>query len=389
MDTSFFNQLNEGQDKEKKKLYKKISAIAAGVVVAIFAVIFISYLVLNRTFESFEIVQERERADSHNVMYEPYKNQLLKYSTDGISMVDKEGKDVWNGGYEMEKPVVDQAGNYVLVADVEGKQFYIYNGKDAGVQIETTLPIERAKVSADGHVAVLLQDEDSDCINIYNPYSTTHSLEVEVPTNVLENGYVLDYDISPDGDSLVVAYMLVKNGAMENKVCFYNFSDIGQDQNMLVGGKSYETSMIGRIEFVAEDEVAIMHETGFDLFSNMKKPTPNVEKTFDQSIKSADCNEEHVLVILGEGDTSTLHLYNLRGKEELEQSFFGKYSKVQLTKQEIIFYDNQNCYILRTNGKEKLNYKFAEECDYFFPAEGDNQYYYLDEAKIQLVKLAG
>lgn len=36
-------------------------------------------------------------------------------------------------------------GDYVSVADVGGKQCHIYNGKDEGVTVETSLPIVRAK----------------------------------------------------------------------------------------------------------------------------------------------------------------------------------------------------------------------------------------------------
>jgi hypothetical protein len=321
-----------------------------------------------------------------------FQNQLLKYSRDGISELDESGATLWNGGYEMEQPYVDTAGSYVMVADIGARQFYIYNGEDQGVNIETTLPIGRAKVAENGKVAVLLHDEDSDVVNIYDPYSAADQLEVEIPTNVADDGYPLDFDISPDGNSLVIAYMLPEGGAMENKVCFYNFTEVGQDQNTLVGGKTYEKNMISHIEFVGDDEVAIFYEDGFSLFTNMKKPDEIFEKTFDEEIKSVACDEDNILVITGTAattDNQELHLFNLKGKEELSQTISYKYSDVQMADREIFFTDDQTCYIMRKNGTEKFSFDFGKKYEYFFPSSKDNQYYYLEETTIQLIKISG
>ncbi len=50
----------------------------------------------------------------------------------------------------MKQPQVDVCGDYVSVADVGGKQCHIYNGKDEGVTVETSLPIVRAKSGKTG-----------------------------------------------------------------------------------------------------------------------------------------------------------------------------------------------------------------------------------------------
>ena len=71
--------------------------------------------------------------------------------------------------------------------------------KMKALPLTTSLPIVRAKVARQGVVAILLQDKDSNVLNIYNPYSNAESLLVEIPTNVSEEGYPLDFDISPDG----------------------------------------------------------------------------------------------------------------------------------------------------------------------------------------------
>ena len=195
-----------------------------------------SYLYGNRCYRGYEVKNKVNRGDSNNVNYRYHNGNILKYSRGGISEINNEGKSLWNGGYEMKQPQVDVCGDYVSVADVSGKQCYIYNGKDEGVTVETSLPIVRAKVARQGVVAILLQDKDSNVLNIYNPYSNAESLLVEIPTNVSEEGYPLDFDISPDGKSVVTSYMIAGSSDFETKVSFYNFTEVGQDKNTLVGG---------------------------------------------------------------------------------------------------------------------------------------------------------
>lgn len=387
---------NISSDTQKTKNRRRqiilLCSVGAAVLVGIAAIVIFAYYYMNRSFSGYDVVSETARTDSNNVTYRSFQDKLLKYSRDGISLVDESGKAVWNGGYEMEKPAVDTCGDYVIVADIGAKGFHVYNEKDQGVDLETVLPIGRAKVSANGKAAVLVHDTDSDIINIYDPYNTVDQLEVEIPTNVVDDGYPLDFDISPDGNSLVIAYMLVANGEMENKICFYNFTEVGQDQNTLVGGKSFDQNMISGIDFVAEDEVAVFYENGFSLFANMKKPEPVFEKTFDKEMKSVCHDKENILVITGKAGSTEdqeAHLFNFRGKEEMTREVRYEYSEVFMTDQDILFTDEQTCHILRKNGKEKFSFDFGKNYDYFFPATKDNQYYYLDKASIQLVKLSG
>ncbi len=386
-----FSEKDFEDDRNKKKRRRlRVLAISIGaaLIIGIAAIVIVSYYYVNRSFSGYDVVSEINRADSNNVTYRSFQNNLLKYSRDGISLLDGNGKTLWNGGYEMENPQVDICGEYVAVADIGAKKFYVYNGKDSGVDMEMPFPIGRLKVAANGKVAVLLHDEDSDVINIYDPYNTVEPLKVEVPTNVTDNGYPLDFDISPDGDSLVAAYMLA-SGGMETKVCFYNFTEVGQDQNTLVG-KSFEKNMISCIKFIAEDEVAICYENGFSFFENMKKPEMAFEKTFDKEIKSLGYDEDHILVITGNAGSTEdqfAHLFSFRGKEEMTEKIGFKYTDIMMVDQEIIFTDDQSCHILRKNGKEKFFFDFGKKYEYFFPAKRDNQYFLLDETTIKKIKI--
>ena len=309
------------QSVEKEKKRRRIllfGSIAAAVIVALTAIVIISYYYMNRSFSGYDVEHEITREDSNNVEYLSYHGKLLKYSRDGISALDKTGNVLWNGGYEMQQPQVDICEDYVAVADIGSKTCIAYDGTNPGKEIETTLPIGRVKVSADGKVAVLLHDDDSDVINIYDPFSAGEQLLVEIPSNVLDDGYAMDFDLAPDGKSIVISYLVTNNGMMENKVCFYNFTEVGQDQNTLVGGKSFEQKMISQIEYVDSDRVVIFTEDGFTIFKDMKKPEIQAEVTLKEDMKSIAVDDKNILVVTGVAgniDDQIVHLYTLQGKE--------------------------------------------------------------------------
>ena len=390
-DNTYSNsQTNKDTVSSLQKNRKMILIVSLIIVLGTSTLMIVSYYVNNRSYNYYQVKNEVSRSDSNNVSYSYYNGNILKYSRSGINTIDNTGKSLQNGGFEMKQPQIDICGTYIIAADVTGRQFYVYNGKDEGTKIETTLPIVRAKISNQGMAAVLLQDADSNVLNVYDPYNSTNILLVEIPTNVNEEGYPLDFDISADGSSVVVSYMVSDGKTVENKVNFYNFTEVGQDRNTLVGGKTFGENMIGKIEFTGNNEAAVFHEKGVTLFSNMKQPAVTAELTFKEPIQSMAYSDNYIAVVTGTTDSEQkdLHLYDLRGKEKLVRSISYKYSDMQLYGEEIIFSSSHSCYILRTNGHEKFAYEFEQEIDAVFPTASSGIYTLIKKDTIQKISLS-
>lgn len=385
----FYGPGGEGGQGNSKKNRRIFFAVAGIVIVGVGILMVLSYYFSNRCYKNFRVQNKLDRSDSHNVKYMYFNGDLLKCSRSGISIMDNTGKSLQNGGFEMNQPQVDVAGEYVVAADVTGKQFYVCNGEDEGRTIETILPVVRAKISRRGLVAVMVQDSDSNVLELYDPYNSAEKLIVEIPTNVREEGYPLDFDISPDGKSIVIAYMTVNGSAVENKVNFYNFTEVGQDKNTLVGGKTFEDSMVGQIEFVGDDEVAVFHEKGVTLFGQMKQPEVVAELTSDEAIRSAAFSEDYIAVVTGEPEAGqqTFFLYNLRGKKKLERKISYSFTDMKIYGEEIFFLSNHSCHILRTNGREKFAHEFEEGIEDLFPTENSSIYTLIRTDTIQKITL--
>ncbi len=375
---------------EKNRQRWIVSGVLAGLVLLGAGLGLFSYYFENRCYKQYQIQGKVERSDSNNVQYMYHEGNILKYSRSGISEIDNEGKSLWNGGYEMKQPQVDVCGEYIVVADIGGKQFYVYNGENDGTVIETSLPIVRAKVAGQGVTAVLLQDKDSNVLNLYNPNSNAESLLVEIPTNVAEEGYPLDFDISSDGKSVVTSYLAAKGSSIETKINFYNFTEVGKDSNTLVGGQSFGDKMIAGVEFVEDDKVAVFHEKGVSVFEHMKQPEKTMEKDFSEDIKSFAFGNGYMAVVLekdGKIENQKLILFDEKGKEKLNKKISYEYADVEIYGEEIVFTGNRSCNILRFNGHDKFAYRFEEEIDAVYPTSNGRIYTLIDMSTIQKIKL--
>lgn len=381
---------DRGNDMERSGKNYKIFIVAGMILVfGIGILLALSFYFNNRCYDSYQVNHEVGRSDSNNVSYAYFNGDIVKYSRSGISVLDNRGKSLQNTGFEMKQPHIDICGDYIVVADVMGKQFYVCNKENEMRQVETTLPVVRAKVSRHGMVAALLQDSDSNVLNVYDPYSSTDSLLVEIPTNISEEGYPIDFDISLDGRSVAVSYMMINGNQIENKVSFYNFTEVGQDKNTLVGGRSFEDNMIGQIEFVGDDKVVVFHEKGFTVFGGMKQPEVTAELFLDETIQSMAYSEEYIAAVTGKADDGkkTLHLYDLAGKEQMAKQIAYEYTDMQIYGDEIFFTSNHSCHILRTNGREKFTYDFQDSIEAVLPTTNASIYTLIDPDKIQRIKL--
>lgn len=354
----------------------------------IFFLLFKSFM--NRQYTSYEVVEETEITANSFVKYKSYNNKILRYSRDGVLAVDASGKTIWNGSYNMVSPTVDICGKYVVVADVGGKSLFVYSGESQGREVTTDYPIVQACVSEHGIVAVLLEQPNSNVINIYDPYDVSNKLLVEIPTNV-DDGYPVCIDISPEGTNLVAAYVCVTSGKIQSRVAFYDFTDVGQNTNCLVGAKNYDESVISDVRFLGSNNICIFTDNGFSVWQNARQPKEAFSKTYNTKIRSALCNKKYVGMIVENSNKDNpyqMEIYDMEGEKTLDIGINSDYTTARMYDNNEIFLSSASqCTILRLNGVEKLSCNVDGKVLEFLPAGNINKYYFVMENKIQKIKL--
>lgn len=374
------------EERQKRKWVIGIIIVICFIILLIAGLGFYHWYI-NRDFRDYEVTGSVNIKDSASLEYVAAKNSIIRYGRDGITAINRKGEDIWAGSYEMANPKLNICGDSAVVADIGGTALYVYRGRDTGVNFSVDYPIVEACVSRQGVVAVLVEEASSNTIAIYDPFAKTTKLLVEIPTNV-EEGYPISFDISPDGKSVVAAYLCVTTGVAQSRVAFYNFTDVGKNANCLVGAQNYDDTVVAEIAFFDEDHVCLFGEKGFYIWENMKQPKLSVKKEFSSTIRSAFMDEDHVGMITDRGDgKEDLNLYDVDGDKKLHLVIETGYSSVQIVGDEILLNSDSKCAIYRINGVKKYASELKNRISYFFKGNSRNAYMFIQNSKIKLIKL--
>lgn len=387
------SERNENQRLEiAKKRHQFIirGTIAAVIVILILAAFLVYRMCSSNTFHSYKVIQSIKRSDSSSAVYQEYSGKLLKYSRDGALGYDIDLHKNWSGSYNFSSPLMDTCGEYVALADSGGKEIYVFDGKDSPVQINVLHPISLIQVASQGVVAVVMENDDSDMVQLYDS-ENSNKLLVEFSTNVDEDGYPVDISLSDDGSKLVTSYLSVANGVTTTKLTFYNLGEIGKNySNKIVGSESFEQEIVSKVQFLGNDTVCAFGENGFTLYS-MKQLVDTVKTVkIKTPLKSIFCTEENIGLVCKDSDKTNKNevlLYNLKGKRIMSSNLDFAYTNVYMTDDQIFFLSSQECHIMRTNGTLKFSGTFSRQISYLMPVNSFNKYILVDQDRISLIRI--
>ena len=129
-----FNEDNENQnvieiDGEVKEKRHKRAQLA--IIFAILLCLFLGGYVIycNRYYKEYQVLATTGKKDASTMYYMPFHGKLLKYSKDGISYLNSKGEGIWTESFTMKQPKAVVCEDYVVVADLNGNSYYLFDEK--------------------------------------------------------------------------------------------------------------------------------------------------------------------------------------------------------------------------------------------------------------------
>lgn len=363
----------EQDDKPKKRHISVKIVIAVAACIAAFALF--AYLVYNRKFSTFydvvweeELFEEGSKSDAFRE-YIPYADGMIRYSKDGASYIDSDGKTVWEKSFQMNSPAADVNGNYAVIADEGGSSIYIFNKNGNTGTATTILPLTKAVVSQYGVVFVILKDKNAEWITSFK--ADGGAIDLSVKSIISGDGYPLDLSVSPDGSQLITSYVSIENGVVSNKVIFRNFGEIGKntDARRIVGGFSDEFAgkLISRVHFSDEIYSQAFYGGGVVFFSNKVLTSPKVIKNvqYSEEMMSIAYSDKYVAVVLRQDGEEAetpyrLEIFRTDGKLVGTAGFDFQFENIEIQGDDIIFTGKDAVHIYRTNGNIKAELQIEE-----------------------------
>ena len=130
-----------GRTSHRRRISRKGKKVITAAVIAA-AVCLVFLYAEKRSYHSYKVLNTSEQEDVVSTQYVDMDGDILRYSPDGVSVVDNSMNTIWNETYTMQNPIADVNGSRAVVADSEGTSLYICDKK--GVMWSSAAPTAAA-----------------------------------------------------------------------------------------------------------------------------------------------------------------------------------------------------------------------------------------------------
>lgn len=358
--------LKEKLEQNRKRRFRTRAAILALVVIVIGGFVLYNQL---HTFNDYIITESIENVVSPGTKYEAIGKYIYRYNSDGVSCVSRNNELKWSITYNMQAPIVDVCGKTMVIAEQQGNQVYVVNEEGQVGSFETLLPILKVRVSKQGVVAVVLEDDNVTWINLYKSDGTAIASD---KTTVAESGYPLDMDLSPDGEKLAVSYLGIEEGIMQTDIVFYHFGSAGKSENdYVVSRTTYQEEVMPEIYFTGNACAVAVSDSGFVVFKGSDEPKQSATVSFDQEIVSCFHDDDRIGFLFadttGEADYR-MEIYNYRGKRKAKRLVNADFDEVKMQDGQILMFSEKECHVFTSSGRKRFDspYEKAVQDIFYF-----------------------
>jgi hypothetical protein len=309
-----------------------------------------------RTYHNYKIVKSSDQEDVVSTQYVEMNGKILRYSPDGVSLVTKNLQTVWNENYSMENPVADVREGAAVIADVDGTSLMIFDKNGKTGSVTTSYSIVKARVSSGGLVAAILDGGDDTWINFY---ASDGSLIAENQTKIDDPGYPLDIAVSDNGVVMMVAYQFIDGGDTTSYVAFYNFGEVGQNEDdKIVSGYTYDGVIVPQIEYLSGNKSVALRDDGFTSYSGKEIPKEVITVEEENEIISTFYDDDIIgLVFKNEDDDYqySMSVYSTSGKLKFTKNFNIPYTSIKVSGGNIIMYNSSQINVITSSGTERYS----------------------------------
>ena len=381
-----------GNGKHKKSVGKYMpDTMRRGLMIAAAAVALIFLVVLyiqKRSYHDYKILKTSEQEDTISTNYAEMDGKILRYSHDGVSLVNKNLDTLWSETYDMQTPMADVCSGKAVIADKDGTALEIYDKSGKTGSITTSYSIVKAKVSKSGVVAAILDGGDDTWIDFY---STDGSLIAENQTKVDDPGYPMDVALSDDGVIMMVTYQFVEGSDTTSYVAFYNFGDVGQNEDdRIVSGYKYEGVVIPQIQYLSNNRSVALKDNGFTIYQGSQIPKEVKTVETDKEIVSTFYDDDMIGMVFKNDSKDKqymMEVYTTEGKLKFKQDFNIPYTTIRLSGGNILMYNSSQMCVMNSRGVQKYMGSVDGTIKDFFKI-GWNRYMLVLDSGVDVIKLS-
>lgn len=371
--------------------YRKLGLLHKAVITvcAVLAVILIVMLFIEkRSYNDYKILRTSEQEDVISTKYVEMAGKILRYSPDGVSLVNSKMETLWSQTYDMQNPVADVCKNRAVIADRDGTTLQMFDKKGLTGSVNTSYSIVKARICASGLTAVILDSGSDTWINFY---ASDGSLIAENQTKMDDPGYPLDVSVSESGVIMMVTYQFVDGGDTTSYVAFYNFGDVGQNEDdRIVSGFTYEGVVVPQVQYLGGNRSVALRDDGFTLYEGRQIPKENKTVKVEKEIVSTFFDEDTIGLVFKNDSKDklyTMEVYSTSGKLKFRKNFNIPYTTIRMSRGHILMYNSSQICVMNGRGVEKYMGTIDGTINDFFKI-GLNRYLLVLDNGVNVMKLS-
>lgn len=357
--------------RKKRRRYLTVGAI---VLLVLIGFLIVRTVMSQMRYNSYRVLAVNEQVDSSVLNYKELGDYVLRYSGDGVSLMDSTDDVIWNDSIQMNYPTTVSCGETVAIYETKGTEVRVYDLDGELGTIETEYPILKVSVSSLGGVAVILENEKNTLINYYK---ADGSLVASCSGNMRDPGYPIDVALSEDGISMAVSYLVADGSEISTYLALYNFGELGKNkEDNLLDGVRFEGVIVPKVEYLDEKTLLVYEENGFHLYKSSAMLEEIKTVTFEKEIISSFSDGDLFgFVFMGNGDrTFGMRVYDASGNVQMESGFDLSYDEIKISNGQIILYNADQFAIIASNGIVRYSGNFEEGSILDIVKRGGNRY---------------
>lgn len=159
-----------------------------------------------------------------------FNEDLVTIKNDGIELYNRSGSNVASYEINQVTPTLVKAGKYMLVYDLGGHSFKLFNNFSMLTEQICDYPISCAAVSPEGMYAVVTKSLD------YQSVIYLYDHNFNLISKIYKDKYVTDIEIDSKGERLLCTSAVAENGRYRSEISTYTpYTDKQESINALEG----------------------------------------------------------------------------------------------------------------------------------------------------------
>ena len=356
---------NEVEAYKVRARNRRRSLLRRGLILAAVALVIV-LIVLNVSahahYDSYEIKEDSASVKTDNVStYLTVDQYILRYSSDGVSLLNNDLSGRWNVTYTMEDPRADVCGDTILIYDKDSTSVMIFDKDGKLGEFTSEKPIVKGRVSSAGNVALLLEDDGHALIR----YLTSEGETIAVASTTLEAlGYPADLDISDNGLYLAVSYMYVGAGTTGSRLVLYDFSVKGSRYtDNILWQDTYDGILIPEVFFAENKTLIANREDGFTVY-NAGNGKRTEEKTFEGRVLGTFRTDNRTGYVFEADEEDEgryrIEFYDKGGSLRNTVSTDLLYDRIEVSRDQVLLTNSSSLAVIADNGCVRFTGSFDE-----------------------------